>query len=187
MFKKTTTGIGMGWVLFFGLLVSSPPESAGQQPANDAERLQVVYGMYAEYQRKFPTVPEMSVQEAMALLGRDEVVFIDTRRPAEWQVSRLPGAVTPEEFSAAAGRYGDKKLVAYCTIGYRSGQLAEELGRQGRKVYNLRGGILAWALEGGTVYDDHGPVKRLHVFGKQWNYAPVGFDTVLFGFWEQLF
>ena len=57
----------------------------------------------------------------------------------------------------------------------------------GRTVYNLKGGILAWVLEGGAVYDADGESKRIHVYGKEWNYAPADYETVTFSFWQRLF
>ena len=59
---------------------------------------------------------------------------------------------------------------------------------KGITVINLRGGILAWLLEGGTVYDQEGhPTKRVHVYGDRWEYAPVGYEIVKFSLWERLF
>ena len=59
----------------------------------------------------------------------------------------LPHAITTAEF-AARFRHGipkEKRLVVYCTIGYRSGKYAQELAKQGIKAENLEGGVLAWS------------------------------------------
>ena len=42
----------------------------------------------------------------------------------------------------------DKKVVIYCRSGNRSGVITQALEAQGFKnIYNLKGGILAWATE----------------------------------------
>ncbi len=62
------------------------------------------------------------------------------------------------------------------------------MARKGISLVNLQGGILAWILEGGKVYDKSGKeVKRVHVYGNKWDYVPAGYDTVKFGLWEQIF
>jgi sodium/bile acid cotransporter 7 len=45
-------------------------------------------------------------------------------------------------------------------------------------VYNLRGGILAWVHDGGTVYDQNGETRRIHVYGRKWNLAPNSYQAV---------
>jgi hypothetical protein len=47
-------------------------------------------------------------------------------------------------------------------------------------------GIVAWALEGDPLYDKNGETKRIHVYGKKWNHAPNGYETVVFGFFKNL-
>ena len=46
-------------------------------------------------------------------------------------------------------------------------------------MQNLRGGILAWTLEGGAVHGPDGrPVKAIHVYGARWDYPPAGYVSV---------
>ena len=59
--------------------------------------------------------------------------------------------------------------------------------KKGVHVENLRGGVLAWVFEGGRVYDAGGETKRVHVYGKKWNYLPKGYEPVMFGFFERYF
>ena len=68
----------------------------------------------------------------------------------------------------------DKRLVVYCTIGYRSGKYAMELAKQGIKAENLEGGVLAWTFVGGKflVKDAKGEwmeTNRVHVYDPEWN------------------
>lgn len=39
-------------------------------------------------------------------------------------------------------------MVAYCTVGYRSSQLARKLAGEGFQAANLEGSILAWVRLG---------------------------------------
>ncbi len=155
----------------------------------DTEKRDIVYRMYANYKSEdFPQVKDISPQKARELLNEDKLVFVDTRRPEEMAVSMLPGAVAEEDFLKNPGQFKNKTIVGYCTISYRSGVFAREAADRGIAVVNLQGGILAWILEGGKVYDDAGnPVKRVHVFSDKWDFAPAGYKSVKFSLWEKLF
>jgi len=61
------------------------------------------------------------------------------------------------------------------------------MSNKGIDIYNLKGGLLAWLLEGGKVYDTNGETKRVHVYGKKWNYLPRGYEPVFFSFFEKYF
>lgn len=149
---------------------------------SDSDKKDAVYEMYRNYKRDdFPGVPDISPDSAMALADSGWVVFVDDRTDAEREVSTLPGAVSREEFVEHIDRYRDATIVAYCTISYRSGGFVQEMAGRGLKIYNLRGGILAWLLEGGRVYHDGEETHRVHVYGDRWDYAPAGYETVKFG------
>ena len=155
---------------------------------SDADKKEVVYRMYAEYKKDFAAVEDISPQQAVELLKQEKVVFVDTRKPAEMAVSMLPAAVTELEFMSHPDQYKGKTIVAYCTISYRSGVFAREMAKQGITIANLQGGILAWTLEGGKVYDGSGQiVRRIHVYGDKWDYAAAGYESVKFGLWEKMF
>ena len=160
----------------------------GDLELSDIEKKETVYRMYAGYKKDFPNVKDLSPRQALELLNRDKLVFVDTRKPAEMAVSMLPGAVSRQYFLSHTNQYKDKTIVAYCTISYRSGVFARELAKDGITVLNLQAGILAWTLEGGKVYEKSGKeVKRVHVYGDKWDYAPVGYETVKFSLGERLF
>ena len=100
----------------------------------------------------------------------------------------LPGAISKKQFLQNPGIYGDKTIVTYCTISYRSGIFARDMADKGIQVVNLTGGILAWIHEGGRVYDQNGQIiNRVHVFGDRWNYAPDRYETVSFSLLEMIF
>ena len=157
------------------------------RPLTDEEKKAIVYKMYREYKKDFPGVKDISPKEAMKLLKMDKVLFVDTRTDAEMKISMLPGAISQKTYLKNKSLYRNKTIVLYCTISYRSGKLAQSLKKQGVEVYNLTGGLLAWVLEGGKVYDKTGETRRIHVYGEKWNYPPSGYQAVMFTFWERFF
>jgi len=181
---RRVTWLCCGLIIFVGLV----GVVRGDGVESDAEKRKIVYQMYSGYKKDFPDVRDISPQQAMGLLQQNQVTFVDTRKPAEMAVSMLPGAVTEQDFLSRSEDYRDRSVVSYCTISYRSGKFAAKMAEKGITVINLRGGILAWTLEGGKVYDQGArEVKRIHVYGDTWDYAPDGYETVKFKLWEQLF
>ena len=109
-------------------------------------------------------VPAISVDEAMALLGKDTHVFVDLRDEMEQAKSgMIPGAVAssrgmmefhvdPESPAHKPEFNQDKTYVFYCASGGRSAlaaQVAIDMGMA--PVVNLTGGIAAWKKAGGPL------------------------------------
>jgi sodium/bile acid cotransporter 7 len=184
--KRYRVIISLGCVLI--ILGGFAAMIRGDRVRSNAEKRNIVYQMYTGYKKDFPDVRDISPQQAMELLNQEKVILVDTRKPAEMAVSMLPGAVSQQDFLSHLAQYRDKTAVAYCTISYRSGKFASQMAARGITLLNLRGGILAWTLEGGRVYDPSSKeVKRIHVYGDRWDFAPAGYETVKFSRWEQLF
>jgi sodium/bile acid cotransporter 7 len=172
------------WVLLIfitAILSGSGKHADAGMELSDEQKKDAVYGMYGEYKKDFPAVSDITPTAAMALLKQGGVIFVDTRKPEEMEVSMLPAAITGESYLKIPASYKNKTVVAYCTIGYRSGLFAKEMEAKGIMVRNLSGGIVAWALEGGLLYDKNGETKRIHVYGDKWNFAPMGYEAVVFG------
>jgi rhodanese-related sulfurtransferase len=134
--------------------------------------------MYKQYQRKFIDVPEISPRSVLALIGRSKIILVDVRSGKEQSVSMLPGAITRKQFESRPDSLDDRTIVAYCTIGYRSGVYAKQLRKQGLNALNLEGGILGWAHAGGRVVHAGEDTKRIHVYGKKWDLLPAGYESV---------
>lgn len=171
LYGKGIKGNRPGRFLFAFWLASLPVlasftafEVRAQQPVGDpgyAERLESLLSH---------SVPEIAVGEAA---GRDSVVFLDARSLEEFVVSRIPGAywVGFEDFSldrvSAVPR--DQAVVVYCSVGYRSEKITEELRTAGfRDVSNLYGGIFEWVNQGMPVEDRTGPTEKVHAFNRAW-------------------
>lgn len=166
-------------------LISTVP-MAGEPPLTDQQKYEAIQKMYLGYQKKFPKVEDISAEKARALAEQKQVIFVDARKPAEQAVSMLPDAVTQEMVLKDPTLIEGKTAVVYCTIGYRSGVWAEKMAQRGIHLTNLAGGILAWVHAGGKIYGPQGETKRIHIFGAAWDYAPMGYVTVAFGFFGQI-
>ncbi len=169
-------------------LIMLPVAAAGDKDLSDAAKREAVYRMYADYKSDFPDVADISPTRAMARFNTGGAVFVDIRKPEEMAVSRLPGAISKQAFLDHPDRYANDTVIAYCTIGYRSGVFAREMSGQGVEIVNLQGSILGWVLEGGPVVDAEGrPTRRVHVYGDKWDYAPAGWESVKFNLLQQVF
>ena len=115
-------------------------------------------------------VESVSVEDAIGLLGRDDVVIVDIRDVRELQrEGRIPGSfhaprgmlefwVDPESPYHKPVFAADKTFIIHCASGWRSLLATEVLQRMGLKpVLNLKGGFGAWKAAGGPVEKDERP------------------------------
>lgn len=164
-------------ILFVSFLLLFPSALLADQLQHE-ERYRQVLSMYLEYAIKFPAVDDIDAAQLLNLQNEDDVVFIDTRKKKEMKISMIPGAITEKEFLKSRGSFEGRMVVAYCTIGYRSGKLAKKMAGKGIKVFNLKGGLLAWLHEGGKLHHQGIPTNKVHVYGKKWDLAPSQYDAV---------
>lgn len=105
------------------------------------------------------TIETVSPAEAMALLDDPPsgLVILDVRTPDEFAAGHLPGAVNLDFQSAGfAADLGslDRAVpyLMYCRSGNRSAQVRQMMSDLGfTEVYEIAGGIVAWAGAGGSV------------------------------------
>lgn len=95
----------------------------------------------------------LSSQEAYAMVGqRGDLFLLDVRTPGEYQQARLDGArlIPIDQFVKRLAEVPkDRPVLVYCAVGSRSAQVVNYLARQGYpEIYNLSGGIYAWAQKG---------------------------------------
>lgn len=109
-------------------------------------------------------IETLTVADAMALHGRDDVTFIDLRDPRELERDgKMPGAfsctrgmlefwIDPESHYHKPVFAQDKRFVFFCAGGLRSALAAQAAQRMGLKpVAHIRGGFGAWKNAGGPV------------------------------------
>ena len=99
-----------------------------------------------------PAVPTMTVHELRELReAGDNHFLLDVREPHEQSISRIAGAVLIplgelEHRTAELPR--DKRILVHCKSGGRSARAVSLLRDQGfENVWNISGGIIAWARE----------------------------------------
>ncbi len=97
-------------------------------------------------------VKEITVQELKSLFDdKNDFQLIDVREQFERDIANIGGALIPlGKIDFHLGEIEkDKQVVIYCRSGRRSAEavklLEEATGHA--KLYNLKGGILAWAAE----------------------------------------
>ena len=185
--KKGISMISLRYRLLRAIRSLLPPlrrihaQPAGKEATmTDEEKYDIVRMLYEKDKSEFQEVEDISPASAQALYERGEAVFIDVRTPEEQSVSMLPGAVTEQELADTPSLLHGKTAMAYCTIGYRSGLYADDMSREGIRVLNVQGGILAWVFSGGKVYHAGRETMRVHVYEEEWNYLPDGYEPVMF-------
>ena len=109
-------------------------------------------------------IENLTAEQASALHGRDDVVFVDIRDIRELQrEGKMPGAFhcprgMLEFWIDPASPYHkdvfaqDKKFVFFCAGGWRSALAAQAAQRMGLKpVAHIRGGFGGWKKSGAPV------------------------------------
>ena len=148
---------------------------------SEADKRSLITTMYQKYAQEFPQVASITVDQLQNLQQQKKnIVLVDVRSPQEREVSIIPGAIALEEFEENLEQYrhSDAMIIAYCTIGYRSGRYVQKLQHKGINIFNLEGSLLAWSHVQGELINDTGSTKKVHVFGRQWeltadDYQPV--------------
>ena len=120
-------------------------------------------------------VPYISAIELQNLKQNNKVVVLDSRGLIEFKVSHIKGAILVgyDDFKLSSlPNSMDKNtpLVVYCTLGVRSGVIANELIERGyRDVKNLYGGISEWKNKDYVVVDStQTPTENIHIYSKKW-------------------
>ena len=125
---------------------------------------------------KYP-VPEIGSAALEARIAAGDVLLFDVREMAEYEVSHIAGATHVEPGSSGAAflsANGDKlkgkTAVFYCSVGVRSGVMAERVAAaaSGVKVMNLRGGIFRWYKEGRAIVRRGSRADSVHPYDASW-------------------
>ena len=94
-------------------------------------------------------VPAITVEELKRKLDAKEDVFIlDVREPHEYDICNIKGYLIPvgDLPKRVSELDSSREIIAHCRSGVRSAKAVNFLRSAGfKKVYNLTGGILAWA------------------------------------------
>jgi sulfur-carrier protein adenylyltransferase/sulfurtransferase len=96
-------------------------------------------------------IPEITPTELKSRLDRgDDLYILDVREPHEYQICNIRGNLIPlgELPRRVHELDSSREIVAHCRSGKRSADAVLFLQKAGfRKIWNLKGGILAWSDE----------------------------------------
>lgn len=125
---------------------------------------------------EFPTIGHITTKQlaqCMEKTVKPQPLVFDTRTQAEFEVSHLKAAqhIDPSapDFQALSVMPKDTTIVVYCSVGYRSAKIAQQLQQMGfSNVLNLSGGIFQWANEELPIYKDGHLTLTVHPYNAQW-------------------
>ncbi len=102
---------------------------------------------------KASPIEDITPQQAEQKMKSGKVLLIDVREPYEYAQVHIDGAKSLPlgKLTAQINQVCEKEqeLVLVCQSGSRSSYAAQQLSNLGyKKIYNLRGGTVAWLLAG---------------------------------------
>lgn len=128
------------------------------------------------------STPTITAQEIRELLAdeeqKDRFVIVDVRSESESGVSLIPGAITQAEFKRTEAEHQGKEVIAYCTIGVRSGKFVKQLARQGWKAWNYEGSIIDWCKNQlPLVSHDGSETRQVHTYSSRYT-VPGDYEAI---------
>ena len=104
----------------------------------------------------------------------DKFTLLDARSPEERKVSFIAGSkyvgYKGFKLESVSDIDKDSPIVVYCSVGYRSEKIAQQLNESGFKdVSNLYGGIFEWINKSYGLSNNEGECKDIHGFSWTWS------------------
>lgn len=124
---------------------------------------------------KFCEGPVLDIDTHELYLNFNNYIILDCREYKEYQTSHLKNSIwvgfNNFNFDKIPKKSIQKKIIVYCTIGWRSEKIGEKLLKHGYKnVYNLRGSILKWNNDNYPIYKGNNQQTTLiHTYNKSFN------------------
>lgn len=117
------------------------------------------------------SVPELTASEAAD--NHDTALFLDAREAHEYAVSHIKNArfvgYDKFELDGVSDIPKTQEIIVYCSVGYRSEKVSEQLLTAGyQDVANLYGGIFEWKNSGYPVYESETETENVHAFDRVW-------------------
>jgi rhodanese-related sulfurtransferase len=125
-------------------------------------------------EEKYPQVKFISSDELNDQYQKpasDFPFIFDVRAKSEFEISHLKTAANLLSADQIAKVVNDKtaEIVVYCSVGYRSAHVADELRLMGySKVRNLHHSIFEWANKNYPLVNKNGLTDKVHPFNKKW-------------------
>lgn len=124
----------------------------------------------------FPNVKSIKIYKFTEWLNEKDSsnpLILDARSQEEYAVSHIKLAQwidsTHQAIPVLSEVPLDTPIVVYCSIGYRSAKIAQQLSLAGyQNVFNLSGGIFQWANKGKPIFKDNHQVETVHPYNFIW-------------------
>ena len=128
------------------------------------------------------TPPIISTQELRELLANqarnNSFLIVDVRSESEVRVSVIPSAIPQAEFERTVADHRGKEIIAYCTVGARSGKFTKKLSRQGWRVRNYEGSIIDWCKHKLPLMTlDGAETQRVHTYSARYS-VPDEYEAI---------
>ena len=132
-----------------------------------------------DFKQKFNKIEWVDVKD----VDPSKVILVDVRAIEEQEVSVIPGSINQIDFenkilNSDISEFKGKTIVAYCTIGYRSGEWATDMASKGYEVKNLTGGVLAWSHAKRLFSKNGKTTNKVHTYAKSWNFLAKGYVAI---------
>jgi len=118
----------------------------------------------AKAEKNFVSIGPMEAKKLIET--RSDLQLVDVRSVQEYQQGALPGSTLIPFWKIMKGDYAiskDKPVLLVCAVGGRSYAAGKYLvGKGHQKVYNLSGGLSAWAKQGVPLPNPPPKVKGAH-------------------------
>ncbi len=142
------------------------------------ERLQIIA---SDLEEDFDMIGHITPEELQNMLASNRrVILLDTRKPAEFKVSHIDGAIrisprasVDDLLAVLPESVEEADIVFYCSVGARSSRVAKRSqvalkARGAAHIYNLRGGLFEWHNQALPLVNEDGPTDLIHPYSKYW-------------------
>jgi rhodanese-related sulfurtransferase len=127
---------------------------------------------------KFPNVQSLTTEKLARTLSSsksEKPILLDAREREEYEVSHLKNALnattTADALEILKNEKKNRFIVVYCSVGYRSARLIQQLKEQGfSNIYNVEGSIFKWITEGRSVFRGDKRVYNVHPYKEEWRH-----------------
>ena len=144
-----------------------------------AGEIKTLATVHEELSQKFDEVSHLPAARLQSLTP-EQVLLLDVREAEEYAVSHLenaiqvdPGISNREFMRRFESSLPHKIVIFYCSVGYRSSDLAEDLQDRLMKkgataVYNLEQGIFGWHNSAMPLVNNGGETSLIHPYDDHW-------------------
>ncbi len=127
-------------------------QQTGEKKAEETAKAEQTTPQQMQSDAPAGQVVDIDVEQFKQMMSQPDVVVLDVRTPQEVAQGKITDDALNIDltnkplFEQEIEKLDkDKTYLVYCRSGHRSGIASQEMVRRGfKKVYNLKGGILAW-------------------------------------------